>query len=118
MKSPSNKHEKIAFPTTNGYQMENVDSVVYCEANQSYTKVHLLNGDELIVSKPLAKIEELLEPYPFFRIHKSFLINLKYVKNFTRRNGAQVLMETGVCLSVAFRRVDAFIDVLTRTNNK
>ncbi|GAP68076.1 two component transcriptional regulator, LytTR family [Bacteroidales bacterium 6E] len=106
--------EKIAFPTMTGFEMVKVDSIVYCEADQNYTNVYTNDGERLVVSRALLKVEEMLLSYPFFRIHKSHLINLKYVKSFSRQDGARVTLDNGVTLSVAFRRVEAFVQILTR----
>ena len=113
--NPANGNgEKIAFPTLTGFQMEKVDSIVYCEADQNYTNVFTVEGERIVVSRSLMKVEEMLIPYAFFRIHKSHLINLKYVKSFSRQDGARVTLDNGVTLSVAFRRVEAFVQILTR----
>jgi len=114
LNSSNGAGEKIAFPTMTGFGMVKVDSIVYCEADQNYTNVYTIDGERLVVSRSLMKVEEMLLPYPFFRIHKSHLINLKYVKSFSRQDGARVTLDNGVTLSVAFRRVDAFVQILTR----
>lgn len=114
LNSSNGAGEKIAFPTMTGFGMIKVDTIVYCEADQNYTNVFCIDGERLVVSRSLMKVEEMLLPYPFFRIHKSHLINLKYVKSFNRQDGARVTLDNGVTLSVAFRRVDAFVQILTR----
>ena len=44
----------------------------------------LTNNRKLVVSKTLKHFEESL-PSDFFRIHKSFLVNLKYVSKIVSR---------------------------------
>lgn len=104
---------KIALPTLTGYQMEKINHILYCEADQNYTIVHLLSGKQIIVSKTLKNIQELLPEESFCRIHKSTLINLNYVNNYSRVDGHKVSMENGIILDVAGRRIEGFIKAIT-----
>lgn len=104
---------KIALPTHTGYQMEKINHIVYCEADQNYSKVHLLSGKQITVSKTLKHVEELLPDESFFRIHKSTLINLNYVDHYSRVDGHKVRMDNGMTLDVANRRIDEFVKAIT-----
>lgn len=46
---------------------------------------------------PLSELEEQLEPYGFLRIHKSYLVNMKYIKKFQCR---EALLTNGITLRV------------------
>ena len=109
----SNNVDKVALPTFHGFQLEKVNAIVYCEADQNYTKVHTINGGELLISKPLNAIESLLPANLFYRIHKSHLVNLNYIKLYSRNEGFHVVLEDGTKLDVATRRNDDFIRALT-----
>jgi two-component system LytT family response regulator len=50
----------------------------------------------------------------FYRIHKSHLVNLDYIKSYSRAEGFHVVLENGTKLDVAYRRNDDFIKVLTK----
>ncbi len=104
---------KVVLPTFHGFQLEKVNSIIYCEADLNYTKVHTVNGGELLISKPLNAIESLLPANMFYRIHKSHLVNLNYIKSYSRAEGFHVILEDGTKLDVATRRNDDFIHALT-----
>ncbi|MFN3850485.1 MAG: LytR/AlgR family response regulator transcription factor [Spirosomataceae bacterium] len=54
--------------------------IIMLEAYENYTKVHLVSGQIFISSTTLKKIEARLKDNPnFFRTHKTFMVNLKYV---------------------------------------
>jgi two-component system LytT family response regulator len=110
----SSNIEKIALPTFTGFQLEKISSILYCEADHNYTKVHLEGGENLLVSKPLNVIQELLPNEIFHRIHKSHLVNLNFIKLFSRTDGHHVILDNGIRLDVASRRKDDFIKVLTK----
>lgn len=105
---------KIALPTMEGFRLEMINSIIYCEADENYTKIHLTSGEMLLVPRTLKVIEELLPSSHFFRIHKSYLINLNFVKNYKKTEGFRVALENGIVLDVAVRRNEEFIKVLTQ----
>lgn len=105
--------EKIALPTFSGFQLEKINSIVYCEAEQNYTHIFLLDDSKILVSKPLSAIEQLLPGNVFFRIHKSHIVNLNYVKTYSRTDGFHVVLENGIKLVVATRRNEEFLKALT-----
>ena len=105
--------EKIALPTFNGFQLEKINSIIYCEADQNYTRIFSISGSELLISKPLNYVQDLLPADIFFRIHKSWLVNLNYIKSYSRSEGFHVILENGKKLDVATRRNEEFIRSLT-----
>jgi len=105
---------KVALPTLTGYIMEKINHIMYCEADENYTKIFTVSGRQLLVSKNIKVVEELLPAENFFRIHKSFLVNLNYIKEYDRSEGHRITLENGVILDVATRRIDDFVKVLTK----
>ncbi|TVR70889.1 MAG: DNA-binding response regulator [Marinilabiliales bacterium] len=103
----------IALPTKDGYQMEKVVDIVYCRARESYCEVHVKGQISYFVSRTLKQMEEILPPELFFRIHKSFLVNLNYVKIY-RKPENYIILHNGQQLEVAHRRSDEFLRRLTR----
>ncbi|WP_337041331.1 LytR/AlgR family response regulator transcription factor [Emticicia sp. 17c] len=58
----------------------NPDEIVFFEAYVNYTIAHYSNGRRQVIVKPLKHIQMYVEFMGFYRIHKSYLINLDYVK--------------------------------------
>lgn len=113
----SNIFNKIALPTLSGYQMENISNIIYCEADENYTKIHTVRGEIILVSKNLGVLEELLPATVFFRIHKSYLVNLNFIRKYNRTDCHYIELEDGTQLDVAKRRIDEFVDALTKKIN-
>ncbi len=55
------------------------DSVIYLKAESNYSEVFFADGSVMTLSKTLKRLESLLQPFGFFRPHKSFLINPQHV---------------------------------------
>jgi two-component system LytT family response regulator len=105
---------KIALPTLDGYQLEKVNNIVYCQAEESYCKIFTNRNEVILVARTLKNIEELLPEEVFFRIHKSHLVNMNYIKSYSKTDGYKIKLENGVELDVATRRNDEFLKALTK----
>ncbi|MBK7031381.1 MAG: LytTR family transcriptional regulator [Bacteroidales bacterium] len=101
----------MAFPTMDGYQMEKLNDILYCEGDVNYTKIHTCNGRLIMVSRTLKEVEELLSSQYFFRTHKSYLVNLNYIKSYSRSENFGVYLENNQWLPVSTRKNDEFIQV-------
>jgi two-component system, LytTR family, response regulator len=106
--------DTIALPTPEGLTFTPVNDIVYCVADGSYTRMSMMDKSEILLSKTLGDVDELLTDYPFFRIHHSSLINLKQVKKYIRGDGGEVIMSNGQNLQVARTRKNDFLNVFTR----
>lgn len=109
----SSNSKKIVLPTFSGFQIVKIYTILYCQADHNYTKVFLSDTSELLISKPLNFVEELLPSEYFFRTHKSFLVNLNFVKAYSRTDGSHIILENDKMLPVATRRNEEFVRVLT-----
>jgi len=100
---------RIAVPSADGSEFIAVDDIMYIEADRSYCSIVLADDRKLMVSKSLSNIEELLPKDIFFRIHKSYLINLNCMKKYYRTDGGFVEMSDGKKLSIARNKKDEFM---------
>jgi two-component system LytT family response regulator len=103
-------HEmRLCLPTLKGFTIVKLEEIVYCEAQRSYTIFRLANNKTIMISKPLFDYERLLANTVFFRVHKSFLINLLHVKEYVRGEGGTVLMSNGMEIEVSRRKKELFL---------
>ena len=100
---------RLCLPTMKGFIILKLEDILYCEAERSYTIFHLDDGKTVTVSRPLAEYETMLIDTPFFRVHKSFLINLHHVKEYQRGEGGTVIMSNKAEIEVSRRKKDLFL---------
>lgn len=105
-------HKKISLPTSDGYTFVEIQDIVRCQADINYTHLFLQGNQKLTVSKSLKYFEELLCHFNFFRIHNSHLINLSYVRKYTKGKGGYVTMTDNSRLEVSTRRKENFLKQL------
>ena len=90
-----------------------IKNILHIESSSNYSKIFLIDGKNLLVTKLLKDFEDILEPYNFFRVHNSHLINLAYIKKYIRGEGGQVVMQNGDVIDVARRKKEEFIKLIT-----
>lgn len=100
---------RLCLPTLKGFMILKLDDIVYCEAERSYTVFHLEDKKTVTVSKPLLEYENILDDTHFFRVHKSFLINLRHVREYQRGEGGLVIMSNGAEIEVSRRKKEQFL---------
>lgn len=90
------------------------NDIIYCESDSNYTTFFLVNGEKVMIAKTLKDVEELLPREGFFRIHASYLINVKHVTKFTRGDSGYVIMSNHQELSVSRNKKDEFFEMFSR----
>lgn len=102
--------KKIALPHLGGVSFVDVDEIVSLQADSNYTIIHLNSMQKMVISKTLKDFEELLDTDRFARIHKSYIVNLRYLKEYSTTDGGIVKMTDGNQWSISRRQVDSFLE--------
>ncbi len=79
--------------------------IIYLRGNANYTKVYLNNGKQFLVATHLKIIENRLLNHRFFRVHKSSLVNLDFVKSYENMpQKGIVMLQNNELIEVSRRR--------------
>lgn len=103
---------KIALSHSNGFAMEEISNIVRLHADDNYTRVFTASGKQYLISRPLMDFEKALPPGVFVRTHKSFMINIEYLKDYSNEDGGTVLLSDGFKIPVSKRKNALFIQRL------
>jgi two-component system, LytTR family, response regulator len=101
--------QKITINSKDGFKFYEINNIVTCTAEGSYTILNLLSGEKVTSSSSLKYFEELLPEDIFFRIHHSFLINFNHIKSYTKGRGGFATMITGEKVDVSQRKKEDFL---------
>lgn len=110
LKAESTGIQKIALPTVDGCLFENINNIMYLQAENNYTFIYCKGKPKLLVSKNLKEFEEVLPPALFCRIHHSSIVNINYVKKYIKGRGGYVQMEDGTSVEISVRKKNDFFD--------
>jgi|WetSurMetagenome_2_1015567.scaffolds.fasta_scaffold554424_1 two-component system, LytTR family, response regulator len=114
LNSVSNKNKKIILRTAESIHLLDVVNIICCDSDNSYTTVHTVEGEKIIVSKTLKEYEEMLTDCGFYRVHKSYLINLHHIKRFDRQDGGYIVLTNDLKIPVASRKRDEMLGLLEK----
>jgi two-component system, LytTR family, response regulator len=68
-----------------------IEEIVYLEASGDYTIISTKN-DQFVSSSGIGKLEEMMNPDTFIRVHRSTIVNVNYLKEIERHfNGGMVV---------------------------
>lgn len=108
-----NGFERITLSTLEGFRFVQINDIIRCEADGNYTKFHLNTDDKILVTKTLKEFDETLSDLGFIRVHKSHLINLKYIDRYVKGEGGTIIMNDGTQVEVSRRRKEYFLSRLS-----
>lgn len=101
--------EKLVLPASHGFNVIVIDDIIRLEADGCYTKVIVKEGKNSIISRTLKDFEDTLPTQKFYRIHKSHIISLKYIKDYSGISGHYVTMVDGSKIEISRRKTPEFI---------
>ncbi len=93
-------------------QLLPVDEIGYCQAARDYSEIWLLDGHQQLYSGTLRLLEQQL-PAWFIRVHRSYLVNVRHVRQFRTTtdadsgSGAVLLLTSGQQVPVSRRLIPA-----------
>jgi two-component system, LytTR family, response regulator len=108
--------KRFAVPTLEGLIMLNSEEILYCESDGPYCTFHFTNNNKpLLTSRTLKEAEEVLMSCgDFFRVHSSYLINMKFIQKYVRGEGGEVFLTNGKNIPVSRSRKQDFLNALEK----
>ncbi|VXB20781.1 DNA-binding response regulator [Flavobacterium sp. 9AF] len=104
---------KIGLPFADGFKFVNFEDIILFEADGMYTKVSTTKETELLVCKPLKHFVEVLESQTnFYKPHRSYLINLKYIKEYIKKDGGYIIMDNDKTVSISNDKKEEFLTIV------
>lgn len=100
---------KINLPNANGFRVVYVVDLLFIKADSNYCVFHLRDGETILVSKHLKEYDNMLKYSGFYRIHKSTLVNLSHLKDYTRKKFPEVTMANDAHHVIARRKCAGFV---------
>ena len=108
----NNAVQRIALPTMEGLQLVAINSIISCASDGNYTIFFMKDKQKLIISRPLKEVEEMLEDYPFLRVHNSYIVNLNEISKYVKGEGGYLIMTDGSTVDVSRSRKELMLKKL------
>lgn len=102
----------VLISHSKGFTLVDFKDIVWLEASDNYTNLFLNGQKKIVASKTLKEFEAILPTNDFFRIHRSALINVNYVKEYSNNEGGEVILSDGTHVQVSKARIQEFSEFI------
>ena len=86
LKQKDSSSFKLALSTMEGVFLFEPDQIIRCEGENNYTRFYFPDRKPLLVSRTMKEFEDILSEHHFIRVHKSHLVNRKYIKHLDKED--------------------------------
>ena len=101
--------QRISVTHQLGFNMVCLANLVHLKADNNYTELFLEDGSHFTSSYHLGYFEQRLPAQWFLRTHRSYMINLHHLKEYSSREGGDVVMSNGQVVPIARSRMSDFL---------
>jgi two-component system, LytTR family, response regulator len=110
---PIETKNKISISYEGGKSILNFEEILYLHGFDNLTTLYLTQNRKITLAKTLKYFEDILLQ-DFYRIHKSYLVNLKFVNKILTRDAYFLELNEGTQLPVSRRNYKDLNDILKK----
>lgn len=104
--------EKLVLSTREFYHLIEVNNIVYCQSENTYTTFYMVDGEEIKVSVPIKTVEQQLNDEKFMRPHQSYLVNVQHIRSVHKSSGGEIILDNGKVIAISSRKKSEVIHFL------
>ena len=112
LKKEMQENRKIPISVSNKIILVEPDEILYLKSDGSYTTIFLKDGKEYLASKNIKFFEDLLPEPIFLRIHKSYIVNIREIKEFLKHGNGEVVLSNDKIIPVSRRHRQDILNAL------
>ena len=107
----STNFSKIGLPYADGIKFVDFNDIIFLKADGMYTNVYTKN-ENILVSKPLKYFINLIKSDIFYQPHRSYFINLKFIKAYIKKEGGYIVMDNDKSVSISKDKKSEFLSII------
>lgn len=106
---------RIKINTAGGFTMIDPSDIVYIQADWNYAEIHTSKSQHEIACMNIGTLESQLPASDFFRISRSVIINVRFLKKVSRKNREATLIKDAEIFTFAIpllniRKLEHFLE--------
>jgi two-component system LytT family response regulator len=109
----TNPFEKIGISAVEGIHFIRLTDIVRLEAEDNYTHFFVVSGEKITTAKTIKTYEDVLTRFNFLRVHKKNIVNMNYMKKFSKDEG-YLELENLEKIEVSRRKRPVIMDAMRR----
>lgn len=95
------KINKIPLALSGKTVYVNLDEILYCKSDGSYTNVFLKNDETYLLSKKIKDFEEICNSKQMLRVHQSYLVNINHIREYVKKDGYYLVLDNKTTIPVS-----------------
>ena len=99
---------KIKINHLKGTKIIEDNTILRLQAESNCTMLYFTDGTSYLDTRTLKTYEHLLDKNKFFRVHKSHIINLNSLANYSNQDGNFAIMNNGDSISISRSKLNGF----------
>jgi two-component system LytT family response regulator len=103
------RFNKISISHSKGIKLIDPSKILFVEAKSNCSNIVLTDGSNFLDTRTLGVYENFLPENMFFRIHRSYIVNLNFLEEYRRDRGNYAILKDGLKLPVSKKRVKDFV---------
>lgn len=108
--SQSQQSDKIILKNNDGNHVVDVTQILYLKASNSYTEFYFNDGKRIVVSKSIKEYNALLNNPYFYKTHRSYIINTKFMSSY-QKSDLIITLNNSVKISLSREKKKEFEDL-------
>jgi two-component system, LytTR family, response regulator len=104
--------EKLVLHTSDSIFVIQTADLIRCESEKNYTTFYISDGRKIITSKTIKDYDTLLNELPFYRCHRSHILNFNYFDRYDKKEGGTIIMKNEHHVPLARSNRDAFFALI------
>lgn len=107
--------KKIVVHHNNYVKFLLLNEILYMESDRNYTIINTVKEERYISSKNLGEYEETLENHQnFFRINKSYLININHMAHYTKKEPCILTLSNNMDFEISRRKKHELLERISK----
>lgn len=94
----------VSFNTREGKSIINLDEILFLEAEGSYSTLRLTTGEKYLFSKPLTALLDDINNKWIKRVHRSYALNVKKIRQITRKGYAILTDNSSIPIAQGYKK--------------
>ncbi|WP_291867237.1 LytTR family DNA-binding domain-containing protein [Maribacter sp.] len=106
--------KKIGLPVADGIKFVELKNIIVFEADGMYTSITTIDKSKILISKPIKYFADLLINIPcFYKPHRSFMINLRFIKQYVKSDGGYIILDNDKTVSISKEKREEFLKIVS-----
>lgn len=107
------KSGRISLPANNMVLFLDLKEIFYLKSEGRHTHIYFEDNTFVTTNYNLKDCEKLLENTTFLRVHRSYIVNLSYLKRYSKGRDSFIVMENDALVYVGKQYKDPLNEVIT-----